>query len=36
LSEDLLDNTLREFRKTLPFNNLLNKAAGYAYGVDIE
>lgn len=30
LSEDLLENTIKEFKKTLPFHNLLNKAASYA------
>lgn len=34
LSENLLEKTLKEFKKTLPFNNLLNRAAAYAYGVD--
>ncbi|MEN6619090.1 MAG: DUF2461 domain-containing protein [Rikenellaceae bacterium] len=31
MSENLLENTLREFKKTLLFNNWMNKAAEYAY-----
>ncbi len=36
LSDQLLENTLKEFEKTLPFNNLLNRAIAYAYGTDQE
>ncbi len=36
MNDKLLENTLREFKKTLPFNNLLNKAIAYAYGTDQE
>lgn len=31
LSRNLLENTLTEFEKTLPFNNLMNRSAAYAY-----
>ena len=31
LSDDLVGNTVREFKKTLTFNNLLNKAVAYAF-----
>lgn len=31
LSQNLLENTVEEFKKTLEFNNLLNKAANYAF-----
>lgn len=30
LSQNLLENTVAEFKTTLPFHNLLNKAASYA------
>lgn len=36
LSENLLENTLREFKKTLIFNNLMNRAAAYAYESDLR
>lgn len=31
LSDKLLENTVNEFKKTLVFNNLINRAARYAY-----
>ena len=31
LSHNLLENTIKEFKKTYEFNNLLNKAANYAF-----
>ena len=30
LAHNLLENTVNEFKKTLEFNNLLNKATNYA------
>lgn len=35
LNDNLLENTLYEFKKTLVFNNLINIAAKYAYDSDI-
>ncbi|OFY45155.1 MAG: TIGR02453 family protein [Bacteroidetes bacterium GWF2_40_14] len=31
LKDNLLENTIEEFKKTLVFNNLINRAAKYAY-----
>ncbi len=34
MSGNLLNNTLREFKKTLVFNNLMNQSVAYAYESD--